>query len=127
VWRSALCAWVALVLVTATGCAEPAKTDAANPEAVSADEQLLGSMLGDRGAFLGQALRTMLQGRETFRFDTFGDEDFWGGQLRLHEGIETSARSEPRAHCRCFVNSCQIDRKPAWWACRRADLTRLDL
>jgi mono/diheme cytochrome c family protein len=28
------------------------------------------------------------EGRETFRFDTFGDEDFWGGQLRLHEAIE---------------------------------------
>ena len=28
------------------------------------------------------------QGRQTFRFDTFGDEDFWGGTLRLHEAIE---------------------------------------
>jgi hypothetical protein len=28
------------------------------------------------------------QGREIFRFDTFGDEDYWGGQLRLHEAIE---------------------------------------
>jgi hypothetical protein len=27
------------------------------------------------------------QGRETFRFDTFGDEDFWGGELKLHEAI----------------------------------------
>ncbi|HEY8428064.1 MAG TPA: hypothetical protein VIL20_06805, partial [Sandaracinaceae bacterium] len=24
------------------------------------------------------------RGREIFRFDTFGDEAFWGGQLRLH-------------------------------------------
>src|SRR5687767_3974315 len=33
--------------------------------------------------------RTQLaEGRHTFRFDTFGDEDFWGGQLRLHEAIE---------------------------------------
>jgi hypothetical protein len=28
------------------------------------------------------------EGRQIFRFDTFGDEDFWGGQLRLHEAIE---------------------------------------
>ncbi|HEX2995433.1 MAG TPA: hypothetical protein VHP14_11445 [Anaerolineales bacterium] len=28
------------------------------------------------------------EGRRIFRFDTFGDEDFWGGQLRLHEAIE---------------------------------------
>lgn len=27
------------------------------------------------------------EGRRTFRFDTFGDEDFWGGQLQLHEAI----------------------------------------
>jgi hypothetical protein len=27
------------------------------------------------------------EGRETFRYDTFGDEAFWSGQLRLHEGI----------------------------------------
>src|SRR5581483_6574682 len=27
------------------------------------------------------------QGRQTFRFDTFGDEAFWGGQLKLHQTI----------------------------------------
>jgi hypothetical protein len=27
-------------------------------------------------------------GREIFRFDTFGDEDFWGGKLQLHKAIE---------------------------------------
>jgi hypothetical protein len=27
-------------------------------------------------------------GRQIFRFDTFGDEDFWGGQLQLHEAIQ---------------------------------------
>jgi hypothetical protein len=24
------------------------------------------------------------RGKQVFRFDTFGDEDFWGGQLQLH-------------------------------------------
>ncbi len=28
------------------------------------------------------------QGRQIFRFDTFGDEEFWGGQLKLHQAIE---------------------------------------
>src|SRR5579864_5133624 len=28
------------------------------------------------------------QGRQIFRFDTFGDQDFWGGVLGLHEAIE---------------------------------------
>ena len=27
------------------------------------------------------------QGRETFRFDTFGDQTFWGGTLHLHRAI----------------------------------------
>ncbi|NKB81119.1 MAG: hypothetical protein GKS05_04350 [Nitrospirales bacterium] len=27
------------------------------------------------------------EGQKTFRFDTFGDEAFWGGTLRLHEAI----------------------------------------
>ena len=31
------------------------------------------------------------EGREIFRFDTFGSEDFWGGQLRLHEAIAGAA------------------------------------
>src|SRR5262249_21987010 len=34
------------------------------------------------------------QGRNTFRFDTFGDEAFWGGTLQLHQAI---ARTSPRA------------------------------
>jgi hypothetical protein len=29
------------------------------------------------------------EGRRIFRFDTFGDEEFWGGRLRLHEAIAT--------------------------------------
>src|SRR5688572_1316696 len=28
------------------------------------------------------------EGRQIFRFDTFGDEEFWGDLLRLHEAIE---------------------------------------
>jgi hypothetical protein len=28
------------------------------------------------------------QGQTTFRFDTFGDEAFWGGMLNLHQAIE---------------------------------------
>ena len=28
------------------------------------------------------------EGQQIFRFDTFGDEDFWGGQLQLHQAIQ---------------------------------------
>jgi len=37
------------------------------------------------------AERMLREGRHTFRFDTFGDEDFWGGQLRLHEAVAGQA------------------------------------
>ena len=31
------------------------------------------------------------EGKNSFRFDTFGNQDFWGGALRLHEAIEGAA------------------------------------
>jgi hypothetical protein len=31
------------------------------------------------------------QGKEIFRFDTFGDEDYWGGRLQLHKAIKGAA------------------------------------
>jgi len=43
--------------------------------------------------FLGSAednsAQLIQQGRQIFRFDTFGDEAFWGGQLQLHQAINT--------------------------------------
>jgi hypothetical protein len=58
---------------------------------------LLGEMLltGTVGlSFAGQAgvsENALRQGRQVFRFDTFGDQSFWGGALQLHEAIEGSA------------------------------------
>src|SRR5688572_30180619 len=37
------------------------------------------------------ATRLIEEGRETFRFDTFGDEAFWGGTLGLHRAIAGEA------------------------------------
>ena len=37
------------------------------------------------------AERTLAEGRQVFRFDTFGDQEFWGDTLKLHEAIEGSA------------------------------------
>src|SRR5688500_3302209 len=34
-----------------------------------------------------QADRLFEEGRDIFRFDTFGDEAFWGGALQLHRAI----------------------------------------
>ena len=36
----------------------------------------------------GNAEKMIAEGRQTFRFDTFGDESFWGDTLKLHEAIE---------------------------------------
>jgi hypothetical protein len=33
------------------------------------------------------AAEMLREGRQIFRYDTFGSEDFWGGKLRLHEAI----------------------------------------
>ena len=42
-----------------------------------------------RDPTLRNAVDLVSDGRQIFRFDTFGDEAFWGGTLRLHEGIAT--------------------------------------
>jgi hypothetical protein len=35
------------------------------------------------------ASQSVVAGKQTFRFDTFGDEAFWGGTLKLHQGVAT--------------------------------------
>lgn len=51
--------------------------------------------LGFEGAYLkvqaDSSKDLIAQGQQTFRFDTFGDETFWGGQLQLHKAIEGSS------------------------------------
>src|SRR3954468_22550625 len=43
---------------------------------------------GSYDAQVEQARKQMFEdGRQIFRFDTFGDEAFWGGTLRLHQAI----------------------------------------
>src|SRR5438445_12269004 len=32
------------------------------------------------------------EGRQTFRFETFGDEGFWGDTLKIHQALEGSTR-----------------------------------
>ena len=48
---------------------------------------------GDRPGSFDDEIRRHAQqmveeGRKTFRFDTFGDEAFWGDQLKLHQAIK---------------------------------------
>lgn len=37
--------------------------------------------------FRDNILNTLEEGQRIFRYDTFGDEDFWGGSLKLHQAI----------------------------------------
>ena len=39
-------------------------------------------------AIAQNSMRMLAEGRHTFRFDTFGDEAFWGDTLQLHRAIE---------------------------------------
>jgi hypothetical protein len=40
---------------------------------------------------VANAADKVTRGRQTFRFDTFGDEAFWGDTLKLHQAIEGAA------------------------------------
>lgn len=40
---------------------------------------------------VANANRFLIEGRKTFRFDTFGDEAFWGDTLQLHQAIKGAA------------------------------------
>jgi hypothetical protein len=53
--------------------------DAAGPDAHRRDRRC------------GRATSLFEQGKAIFRFDTFGDEDYWGGKLQLHKAIEGAA------------------------------------
>src|SRR6266851_2585196 len=46
-----------------------------------------GSENTHRNPVVENATQKVLQGEQIFRFDTFGDETFWGDTLKLHQAI----------------------------------------
>jgi len=55
----------------------------------SAQTQEAGASLSGLEAMVpGNSERVLKEGQHTFRFDTFGDEAWWGDTLHLHEAIE---------------------------------------
>ena len=65
------------------------------------------------------------QGKEVFRFDTFGDEAFWGGALQLHRAIEarrsaaSGLGSAPRLRS---PSASRSTRRPSWTRSSRRSL-----
>jgi hypothetical protein len=49
---------------------------------------MISKLLGFDKQIEKNAEQMLTEGRQTFRFDTFGDETFWGDQLKLHLAIE---------------------------------------
>ena len=85
-----LCAAIAVVFamtfvgsVQATARRHADMTPAQETSAQSADLEQR-----PEDAVIRDARRAIREGRRTFRFDTFGDETFWGDQLQLHLAIE---------------------------------------
>src|SRR5205823_3448741 len=56
--------------------------------AVAQGDRVSAPLSGYDNLVLRQAGHMRDQGRQTFRFDTFGDEAFWGDALHLHQAIE---------------------------------------
>jgi hypothetical protein len=79
-WKLFGTALAAPVLVLA--CLPGMKGVPKNP-AVEAEE----TRLGHDARIDAHAAKLLREGREIFRYDSFGSEDFWGGHLRLHEAI----------------------------------------
>src|SRR6185503_21093480 len=57
----------------------------------SAVEERARPARGPDAAILEHARKALDEGKKTFRFDTFGDEAFWGGSLKLHQAIAGAA------------------------------------
>src|SRR5262245_41606 len=55
---------------------------AQSPRFHTLDDRAFDDVIASNGAEL------MRNGRHIFRFDTFGDERFWGDTLKLHQAIE---------------------------------------
>jgi hypothetical protein len=89
----AVCASAALGFVRCSSTTPPNSTTA-NPDgggtATSSNALTAvahASVPGD--PTLQSAIQMVTDGRQTFRYDTFGDEAFWGDTLKLHEAIKT--------------------------------------
>jgi hypothetical protein len=80
--------WIGLamtVLLASMGIAVVRVRALAQDSATSSDKS------GQSDSIVNHVKQEVLRGRDIFRYDTFGDEAFWGGQLKLHRAIAGAA------------------------------------
>jgi hypothetical protein len=77
----------AVQIAIANGTNDDANKPISRAHGFDADDNALSA--ADR-AIERHAERTLAEGRQIFRYDTFGDEAFWGDALKLHQAIEGS-------------------------------------
>lgn len=77
-----------LIAIVATSHRATAQS-ASDPSTSAATDSSIATA-GKLASILDHASNTIRQGRQIFRFDTFGDEAFWGGAVQLHRAIEGS-------------------------------------
>jgi hypothetical protein len=74
---------------------DPLKQSARAPERGATDSDVAqanqAALRSETDAVLESARAMINEGRRTFRHDTFGDEAFWGGALRIHDALKGSA------------------------------------
>lgn len=76
------------LLATAAAAAVCVYATASISQAMSAKRPFRARPANDFDRIIDRHAQEMLvEGRETFRYDTFGDEAFWGDLLRLHEAV----------------------------------------
>jgi hypothetical protein len=73
----------------ATTIDSPAATDTSVDAATESGGDGASPTSTDKNVQAGTA--SIIEGQRVFRFDTFGDEVFWGDTLKLHQAIEGSA------------------------------------
>jgi hypothetical protein len=91
-----------LAVVLPFSCRDASSTDATRLDPAAVDEEPVGALgatdqaqAEERDPSLAageRALRARFrEGRDVFRYETFGDEAFWGGRLGLHRAIAGAA------------------------------------
>ena len=75
-------ATITLAVVLAVGVAGASSTLPPTPQGTGPD------LAGFDNEINQNSRQLLTEGRQVFRFDTFGDEAFWGDTLQLHKAIE---------------------------------------